>query len=88
MISVRLSCLLFTVPVRPQNWVVVSMQPQPWPEVPAETARVARQAFRKGTLAIRARDELGCWYEDAAFAVAYGVRGRPPRGSAKSVDHE
>jgi hypothetical protein len=32
----------------------MSMQPKPWPEVPAETARVARAAFRKGTLAIRA----------------------------------
>jgi transposase len=53
------------------------MQPQPWPEVPADTARVARSAFRKGALAIRARDELGSWYDDAAFAGAYGVRGRP-----------
>ena len=53
------------------------MQPQPWPEVPADTARVARRAFRKGSLAIRARDELGSWYEDAAFAAAYGVRGKP-----------
>jgi len=26
---------------------------------------------------MRARDELGCWYEDAAFARAYGARGRP-----------
>jgi transposase len=57
--------------------VMMSMQPQPWPEVPAETARVARSAFRKGALAIRARDELGCWCEDAAFAGAYGVRGAP-----------
>src|ERR1039457_6236574 len=55
----------------------MSMQPQPWPEVPADTARVARRAFRKGSLAIRARDELGSWYEDAAFAAAYGVRGKP-----------
>jgi transposase len=55
----------------------MSMQPQPWPEVPAETARVARRAFRKGALAIRARDELGSWYEDAAFAAGYGVRGKP-----------
>ena len=61
----------------PQNRVVMSMQPQPWPAVPAETARVARKAFRTGTLAIRARDELGAWYEDAAFAGAYGGRGRP-----------
>jgi transposase len=56
---------------------VMSMQPQPWPEVPAQTARVARAAFRKGSLAIRARDQLGAWYDDAAFAGAYGVRGAP-----------
>jgi transposase len=55
----------------------MSMQPQPWPEVPAGTARVARKAFPKGALAIRARDELGCWCEDGAFAAAYGARGRP-----------
>jgi len=56
----------------------MSMQPRPWPEVPEETARVAKSAFRKGgSLAIRIRDELGCWYEDADFAAAYPVRGRP-----------
>jgi transposase len=55
----------------------MSMQPQPWPEVPAETVRVARKAFRKGALAIRARDELGGWYDDEGFAAAYGVAGRP-----------
>ena len=53
------------------------MQPRPWPEVPAGTARVARRAFRKGALAIRVRDELGAWYEDADFAGGYGVRGAP-----------
>jgi transposase len=56
----------------------MSMQPQSWPEVPAETARVAKSAFRKGgSLAIRIRDELGCWYEDGDFAGAYPARGRP-----------
>jgi transposase len=55
----------------------MSMQPQPWPEVPADTARVARSAFRKGALAIRARDELGAWYDDEAFGAVYGVRGKP-----------
>ena len=55
----------------------MSMQPRPWPEVPAGTARVARKAFRKGTLAMRARDELGAWYDDAQFGGAYGVRGAP-----------
>src|SRR5262249_23351248 len=37
----------------------------------------ARSAFRKGTLAMRARDELGSWYDDETFAGAYGVRGKP-----------
>jgi transposase len=55
----------------------MSMQPRPWPEVPADTARVARRAFRKGSLAIRVRDELGGWYDDADFAAGFGVRGRP-----------
>jgi transposase len=55
----------------------MSIQPQLWPEVPADAARVARKAFRKGALAIRARDELGSWYDDAGFAAAYGARGRP-----------
>ena len=62
---------------RLQNRVVMSMQPRPWPDVPAGTAAVARKAFRKGALAIRARDELGCWYDDAAFAGAYRARGKP-----------
>jgi transposase len=55
----------------------MSMQPRPWPEVPAETARVARRAFRGGSVAMRARDELGAWYADVDFAGAYGVRGAP-----------
>ncbi len=53
------------------------MQPKPWPEVPDATARVAQAAFRKGSLAMRARDELGAWYRDADFAAGYGVRGAP-----------
>jgi transposase len=63
----------------------MSMQPQPWPVVPAETARVARAAFRKGSLAIRARDELGAWCADADFCGAYGVRGAPGISPAQLV---
>jgi transposase len=55
----------------------MSMQPHPWPAVPASTARVAKRAFRKGSLAMRARDELGAWYQDEAFRVTYGTRGAP-----------
>jgi transposase len=61
----------------------MSMQPKPWPDVPDATARVARKAFRKGSLAMRARDELGTWYRDADFAVAYGVRGAPGMSPAQ-----
>jgi transposase len=69
--------------VRPQNRVVMCVQPRPWPEVPADTAVVARKAFRRGTLAMRARDELGAWYDDEAFAGAYGLRGRPGASPAQ-----
>ncbi len=55
----------------------MSMQPRPWPEVPAETSRVVGKAFPKGTLPIRVRDQLGSWYDDEVFTAAYGVRGRP-----------
>jgi Transposase domain (DUF772) len=53
------------------------MQPRAWPEVPAGTASVARRAFRKGSLAMRARDELGAWCQDEVFSAAYRVRGAP-----------
>src|SRR5258705_13939490 len=55
----------------------MSMQPHPWPEVPASTARIAKRAFRKGSLAMRARDELGAWCQDEAFRALYGTRGAP-----------
>jgi transposase len=55
----------------------MSMQPQPWPEVPASTAKIAKRAFRKGSLAMRARDELGAWCSDEAFGATYGTRGAP-----------
>jgi transposase len=53
------------------------VQPRPWPEVPAETVKVTKRAFRKGALAVRARDELGAWCRDEAFCGVYGVRGAP-----------
>ena len=53
------------------------MQPRPWPAVPASTAKIAKRAFRKGSLAMRARDRLGAWYQDEAFSATYGTRGAP-----------
>src|SRR5664280_1348610 len=73
MILVRSSSPL----VRPQTGVVMSMQPRPWPDVPEQTARMARAASRKGNLATRIRDELGEVYDDARFTAAFGVRGKP-----------
>jgi transposase len=55
----------------------MSMRPRALPEVPEQTAMVARAAFPKGALAIRVRDELGEVFSDGAFIDAFGVRGRP-----------
>lgn len=46
----------------------MSMKPLVSGEVPAETVRVARAAFPKGSLAIRVRDELGVMFTDEQFA--------------------
>jgi hypothetical protein len=53
------------------------MRPRPLPEVPEQTVVVARAAFRKGSLAMRVRDELGEVFEDGAFMEAFAVRGKP-----------
>lgn len=45
--------------------------------VPAETARIARAAFRKGNLCIRLRDGLGTIYADEGFADLFSHTGRP-----------
>lgn len=55
----------------------MSMRPQQPPQVPELTVRTVRAAFPKGTLAVRMRDELGGLFEDAAFASAFGARGKP-----------
>jgi transposase len=49
-----------------------------WPEVPEQTALVARAAFPKGALAMRLRDEFGMWCRDADFTGLHeGGPGRP-----------
>ncbi|WP_138909498.1 transposase, partial [Streptomyces chryseus] len=55
----------------------MSMQPKGSGEIPAETVRVARAAFPKGSLAIRVRDELGSLFTDEQFADLFPVRGKP-----------
>jgi transposase len=53
------------------------MQPKGSGEIPAETVRVARRAFPKGSLAIRVRDELGPLFTEVEFADLFPARGKP-----------
>ena len=55
----------------------MSVRPGAWPEVPDQTAAVARASFPRGSLAMRLRDHLGAWCLDADFAGLYDERGRP-----------
>ncbi len=54
------------------------MQPEGSGEIPAETVRVARAAFPKGSLAIRVRDELGPLFTDEDFTDLFPSRGGLP----------
>lgn len=55
----------------------MSLHPQPFTPVPAETARVARAVFPQGNIYMRIRDEIGVLYEDEAFAPLFSARGQP-----------
>lgn len=46
-------------------------------EIPADTARVARASFPKGSLAIHLRDHLGTLYENPLFAELFSPLGAP-----------
>ena len=53
------------------------LQPQTPGPVPADTARVARAAFPKGSPLIALRDELGTVFADDDFATLYPPLGQP-----------
>src|SRR3954470_18308654 len=55
----------------------MSLHPEPIGGIPAETARVARAAFPKGTVVTRLRDEFSALYEDGDFRQLYPARGQP-----------
>src|SRR4051812_396684 len=55
----------------------MSLRPEPVGEIPAETARVARAAFPKGTVVTRLRDEFDALYADEDFRSLYPARGQP-----------
>lgn len=53
------------------------LHPEPIDDIPAETARVARAAFPKGTTITRLRDEFSALYRDEDFSGFYPSRGQP-----------
>src|SRR3954447_15283738 len=55
----------------------MSLHPEPIGAIPAETARVARAAFPKGTLVTRLRDEFSVIYQDEDFGGLYPGQGQP-----------
>lgn len=55
----------------------MSLQPQPVPAIPDETARVAQAIFSNDNIYLRLREELGELYRDQDFAVLYPKRGQP-----------
>ena len=55
----------------------MSMYPHEMGAIPAETVRVARAAYPKGSLAMRLRDDLGGIYRDEQFVGLFASCGRP-----------
>ena len=55
----------------------MSMYPHELGPIPAETMRVARAAYPKGSLAMRLRDELGGISRDEQFVSLFPSRGQP-----------
>ena len=55
----------------------MSLHPQAFRAVPAETVRVARAAYPKGNVYLQVRDELGTIYTDQSFAELFPNCGQP-----------
>lgn len=56
----------------------MTLHARDWFPVPSDTARVARQVYRKGNVYMTARDELGFWYRDSDYADLFAShRGHP-----------
>jgi transposase len=52
------------------------------PEIPVETARVARAAFPQGTALMHLRDELGALFSEEQFADLFPAKGQPAESPA------
>lgn len=55
----------------------MSLHPQTFPEIPIETARVARAVFPQGNIYMHLKDELGSIYEDVCFTDLFPRQGQP-----------
>ena len=55
----------------------MSLQSQPVPPIPQETARVAQAAFPKGNPYLKLRDELGPIFSDLDFVGLFSRTGKP-----------
>jgi len=55
----------------------MSLKAQPWPDLPSDTARVARAAFRRGSLYLTLGDKVGQLFGDADLADLYALEGSP-----------
>jgi len=55
----------------------MSLHPHAVDPIPADTTRIARAAFRRGSPFMRMRDEIGALFTDEEFAPLFPVRGRP-----------
>src|SRR2546421_10992381 len=58
------------------SWNQWSLQPQKLPEIPEETARIAKILFPKNNVYMWLRDELGAIYNDEQFAALYPNSGQ------------
>jgi transposase len=47
------------------------------PDIPEETARFAKAAYRKGNPYLKMRDELGIFFSDKQFIDLYPLDGQP-----------
>ena len=55
----------------------MSLQPQPIPPVPEETARIAQAVLPKGNTCIHMRDALGTFFHDEDFLDLFSEKGQP-----------
>jgi len=55
----------------------MSLRRRSIPDIPEETAVIAKQIFRKGNLYMQMRDVFGTIFSDDQFADLYPINGQP-----------